>query len=348
MEKKDNIEALPYFIEATKEIIDQNAYCREHHCDIYNERRFREIDVLYSSTTENFAEYSKYLGDCKSVLTVGGSGDHVLNALAMGAESVSAFDINILAYFGLELKLAAIKTLTIGEYFVFFEKFPYNLFEKMLPVMSDNVRTYWYTIFNYAKENIYPDLFAYIPVQREILKKINLFSDKKVFNFLKERTKNFEVDFYAYDIYDLPTHIANKKFDMINLSNIYEYLNSNFKVSVDGALKYHDFVMSLVDKNLNDKGTILVSYLYNYNPGVRDYIDRMLKTKPHLLYCGGMLHESQRESFYNGFIAQKVAYNYLCDLFDDKAQFNLVSAVGEYGESFDKTFDMALILKKNC
>ena len=50
----------------------------------------------------------------------------------------------------------------------------------------------------------------------------------------------------------------------------------------------------------------------------------------------------------SGYTTQKIAYNYLCQIFENQADFIPVQSVSpDYGDSFDKTQDLALIYKKS-
>lgn len=346
MNRMDTQKNTDFFINQTKELIDKNAHYRKNKINPPQEK-FKDVDILYSNTTENIREYSKHIGNPKSILTSCGSGDHILNALSIGAEEIYYFDINFLAYYATELKIAAIKKLTKGEYFAFYETFPYNLFERIMPVLSENSRRYWYEIFNYAKENIRPDLFAYIPLDKKTIQRINLFSDKSEYNKLKEQAQNAYFKFLACDIFDLQSKIRDIKFDHINLSNIYEYTNSGLNLSFDRTIRFYDFIYSLVEKNLNQDGTILISYLYNYNQKVREYVQRLLFLNQNVPY-GQKLTPNQTQLIKSGYNIQKIAYNYLCDIFEKEAEFIPVQSVGErYGESFDKSQDLALIYRKS-
>ena len=346
MNKMETQKNTDFFIEETKKLIDQNAYFRITQTNP-SQATFSSVDIIYQSTTENMAEYSKYIGNPKSILTSCGSGDHILNALTLGAEEIYYFDINFLAYYAAELKLAAIKTLTKGEFFAFYETFPYNLFERILPALKPNAQKFWYEIFNYAKENIKPDLFGYIPLERNTVKRINNFSEKKEYNKLKEQAEKAYFNFLTCDIFELQRKIRDKKFDHINLSNIYEYTNTGINLSYQNAINFYNYIMSLVDNNLNNDGTILVSYLYNYNQKVREYVQKLMNqgifppTKKMLTIEEANLAKS-------GYTTQKIAYKYLCQVFENHSDFIPVQSVSpDYGDSFDKTQDLALIYKKS-
>ena len=75
-------------------------------------RYIKDYCRIYTFTTENISGYLEYfdLKDRK-LLTVGSSGDQVLNASFYGAKDITLYDINSFSKFYLYLKIAAIITL---------------------------------------------------------------------------------------------------------------------------------------------------------------------------------------------------------------------------------------------
>ena len=72
---------------------------------------FNSYSASYVFTTENINAYYDRLDlKDKSILTVVGSGDHILNAILRGAKKIDAFDISGYAILFYYLKEAAVKT----------------------------------------------------------------------------------------------------------------------------------------------------------------------------------------------------------------------------------------------
>ena len=104
---------------------------------------------IYTFTTENINGYIKYFNlKNKSLLTVGLSGDQLLNAYYYGARDITLFDINPYAKYYVYLKVAAILSLTYDEFQSFFFKygldnnsnrdvFSPNLFNKMKSILKE-------------------------------------------------------------------------------------------------------------------------------------------------------------------------------------------------------------------
>ena len=83
---------------------------------------FHEESFIYMKTNEMIQEYVQYLLHKKNILSVIGSGDQIINSLITKPEYIDCFDISIYPEYFLNLKLAAIKTLSKEEYLsLFFE-----------------------------------------------------------------------------------------------------------------------------------------------------------------------------------------------------------------------------------
>jgi S-adenosylmethionine:diacylglycerol 3-amino-3-carboxypropyl transferase len=82
---------------------------------------FSERSRVYPFTTENLAGYMKDLNlEDKKVLSITGSGDHILNSFYYGASSVVGFDINSLASLFGELKFNALGKLKFKDFKKYF------------------------------------------------------------------------------------------------------------------------------------------------------------------------------------------------------------------------------------
>ena len=80
-----------------------------------------EYSRMYAFTTENISGYVNLFDlQGKSLLTVGSSGDQVLNAFYQGARDITLYDINKYAEYYTYLKIAGIMSLTYREFRLFF------------------------------------------------------------------------------------------------------------------------------------------------------------------------------------------------------------------------------------
>ena len=81
---------------------------------------FDPTSFVYKKTNERLQDIPDILENKKRVLCVIGSGDQLLNILLSEPDKVDAFDISVFPRYFLELKIAAIKTLSREEYIAFF------------------------------------------------------------------------------------------------------------------------------------------------------------------------------------------------------------------------------------
>ena len=227
---------------------------------------FGEESFIYTFTNENISSYLSYFPlSGKNVVTVTGSGDHVLNIL-LSVDSIHTFDINIFAYYFLILKKYAVVALELDEYLDFLSNrtsyFDQKMFKKIENVWGNEVNAL--------------EFFEYIfhLGQSGYLKKTSLFVNNKVEDeqaniarniYLQEdnyyKLKNIILDkqilFHHSNIKDLK---LEEQFDYLFMSNITDYLRNMF--SGDVLRKYKKFLYAKIISLLKQHGKI-ISYMYD-------------------------------------------------------------------------------------
>lgn len=236
------------------------------------EGKFRYLDEfskIYSFSTENVSGYMDYFDfNNKSLLTVGSSGDQVLNSFYCGSRDITLFDINPYAKYYVYLKIAAILSLDYTEFQLFFFKhyespfkdnnymFSKDLFNKI----KDNLR-----VFDYESYLFFDELFSlFIPSiirtrlfdddedRKIVIKGFNKYlKDEDSYNKLRNIIKKIYFTFIHGDIFK---DNINGRFDNIFLSNLCSV------VEVD---KLKDLLIKLDTNNLNFNGSILLGYLWD-------------------------------------------------------------------------------------
>lgn len=228
--------------------------------------KFGEYSYIYTFTNEDISGYLSYFDlNNKDILTVTGSGDHVLNLL-LKVNKIDTFDINKFAYYFLILKKYAISSLEIDEYMCFLlnEKpdFDKKIFEKIKK--------------NWEQEKDALNFFQYLFKRSECsyIKKTTLFVNNNIkdkeqlMNYndylleqkyyeLQKEILNKEINFYHSNITNLE---LNKKYDYLFLSNITDYLDNMF--SSNSLVAYKKFLYKNIIPKLNKEGKI-ISYHYN-------------------------------------------------------------------------------------
>jgi hypothetical protein len=236
-------------------------------CNGYLENK--KFPYIYSFTTENISGYIDLFDlKNKSLLTVGSSGDQVINAILNGCSDISVVDINIYTKYYYYLKIAAILCLEREELFKFLKYTDYPIIffnnplvfnEKYFNRISDTLKEispesfiFWNSLFSsFNRTTIRENMFSSDEVDPNSLSRINNYL-KDDSSYLSAREKILEVrpNFIKGDIFKLE---SSKKFDNIWLSNIGAYIKNNDKLT---------HVISKVDSNLHKDGQLLISYLY--------------------------------------------------------------------------------------
>ena len=225
---------------------------------------------IYSFATENISGYMQYFNlKNKSLLTVGSSGDQIINAYNNGCKDITLLDVNPFAPYYVNLKIAAILSLTYQEFQLFFfrwlerleknnERYNLYLFNKL----SDNLKNIDYNSYyffkeifnNYQLEKISDYLMNDDENNYRVIKGINNYlQDEESYNQTKMILKDIGFKYINENIFRITDNI---KYDNIFLSNICTYVT---------LLELKDLIEKLKNNNLNDGGSMLFAYLWDTN-----------------------------------------------------------------------------------
>lgn len=222
---------------------------------------------LYPFTTENISGYiDSFDLKEKSLLTVGSSGDQVLNAIARCCKDITVLDINPYTKFYYYLKVAGIIELSKDEFLEFFKYKSYhkafqdnnNVFNKKsydklkmtLRLLDYESYLFWDELINnYSGKKIRDRLFSMDEYTTKVIEKVNLYLDNYIFENLKSKLTHVFPNFVTGNIFQ---NEVSQLFDVIWLSNIGSYhLREKVKVMTD---KFSNL--------LKNNGSLLISYLY--------------------------------------------------------------------------------------
>ena len=234
---------------------------------------FGKYSKLYLMTTENIAGIlNNVTTSGKKVLTVAGSGDHVLESVLHGAEDITCFDINPFSFNQVDLKLAAIKSLSYEEFLKFFNIrklndenrfFDHTLFEKLSSNLNDqscNFYSYLYDYYNNDVKKIKKNIYYNFLYNLNHMKTMCNYLKKENYYEVKDRIDDTTINYLESDFRKLRNNL-NNKYDLILLSNINDYIDElygNFYIS-----EFYNNVMELTN-NLNSFGTIQIAYFYTH------------------------------------------------------------------------------------
>lgn len=236
---------------------------------IIDDASINGFEGIYPFTTENIAGYIEFfdLKD-KSLLTVGSSGDQIINAALRNVKDVTLLDINPYTKYYYYLKTASLLELNLTEFYEFFiyqsnfrrnvintEVFNNASYKKLKSTLQDlNTDSYffWDELFDtYSPVTIREQLFSKDEYPCSILKECDLYlQNENNYSEVRDKIKKLRPEFINANILEAN---PDKKFDNVWLSNIACYLQqSEMKKAVD---KF--------SHSLNDDGQLLISYLYS-------------------------------------------------------------------------------------
>lgn len=309
---------------------------------------------LYVNATEDMATYFKEFKVTNSFLTIGASGEQVVNAINSGAKVIDVYDSNRLCKHALFLRLAAIKALSYEEFIEYYKTFSPFLFVKIAEYLPEEELAYWGTLYRMFGQNnlnsgqiINNLLFTYKRLDKELVRKINPYLNPDNFYKLKEIIDAVTIHYIDSDLYGLPKHISENTYDVINLSNIYEYLNYSNDTRFKHARKFRNFVMNELYPHLNPNGTILVSYLYAWSPkAYEDFLRLYKESKGKIVTTGALNMEDYFNYYPRGLTSQNLSYHYLFEAFKEDKIKTIETEHVQYGQSTDMSHDMALLLHK--
>lgn len=236
--------------------------------------KYQEYYYIYRTTNENLEGVSNNFEiKDKKVLTICGSGDQNLMFLANGAESVTNFDINKLAYYYLVLKQIGFRELSFEDFRTFFiygvetkstgcndtlkiwrEGYfnieLYNMFKGRLP---EDVKAFWDEMYLKGNENLEKETeFIFLNgFYYYIDEYVGYFGDEER-KTLKEKLNSIDIpSFIRSDVYNINKN-ASGKYDLIYLSNVADYTPI--------MREWIEFVTKKLSNMLTDDGEILAHY----------------------------------------------------------------------------------------
>ena len=252
----------------SKNYFEETLYKASSTCD-GSFRYISEFSKIYPFTTENIAGYIDYFDfDDKSLLTVGSSGDQILNAFYNGARDITLFDINEYAKYYVYLKIAAILSLSYKEFKAFFFRqgvtpfirnqhmFSNDLYNKI----KDNLRLLDYESFLFFDElfslyeptKIRERMFDDDEDRNVVIKGMNKYlKDEESYNRLKSVIRKISFKYVYGDIF---TDDIDRSFDNIILSNL---------CTITSLEQLKELLIRLDKNNLNRGGSIQLGYLWD-------------------------------------------------------------------------------------
>ena len=212
-------------------------------------------------------------------LVVGSSGDQALHCIKRGAKEVTIMDANMWTIPFVELKLAAIKNLNFEDfnrYFSYGSMFSPRYYRKVSHDLSEQSQAFWDQImqdFTFDDMIKAPDYFLHNAFEGQNFdygKNFHAhYMDEEEYNKLRANLKNCKVNFEIAGIEEFADR-AKGKYDMIMLSNIFDYVKNSV---------FFPVLRDLNDNHLTDGGQIQAYYTLGKkkNRSERQFVDGLNK-----------------------------------------------------------------------
>ena len=226
------------------------------------------FSYIYPFTTENIAGYiEKFDLEKKKLLTVGSSGDQIINASIKGCEDQTIVDICPFTKGYFYLKKAALIALEYEEFSDFFCYLDYpkvfktnkkafnrtslNKIFTVLKQLDYESFEFWNELINRVDPyNVRLNMFSQDEDRYEVLTQANLYlRNEESYNRAKKIIERIEPKFITENIYNLK---LKEQYDNIFLSNLAQYY----------SLEDHKKLLDKLSLHLTEEGKILISYLY--------------------------------------------------------------------------------------
>lgn len=225
---------------------------------------FHEESFIYMKSNERIQDYVDYLLNKRRILSVIGSGDQIINMLISSPEHIDCFDISVYPEYFLNLKLAALQTLTQEEFLNFFfssaktsldEYYDDLYFEKMRKRLTKKYREFWDALLNYTNwyEITNSRLFSSEVVTKEYALKQNMYLDDVVYYSMKDKINDVQFTFHTGDIFKTGSKLGDS-YDLVYLSNILAYSDrSQYKELIESFnLTANGYVLTYLFGNLDE------------------------------------------------------------------------------------------------
>ena len=234
------------------------------------ENLFHQNSFIYQFTNEDIYSYQSYLENKKKIFSITASGDQILSSILLGTKEIDSFDISRFPRYYMELKKAAILSLSREEFLRFFspkdswfrlEGFDCNeMYYSFHQNMPKNDQFFWDEILKDASFfDIYDSLlFQSVVKDVSILFENIPYLEQKNYDHLKQKLKDVEINHMVGDIFSV-ADLLNEEYDLVNLSNLidhatlnsYQNLVEKLKLTKEGCILSYMFGAKSQDRELN-------------------------------------------------------------------------------------------------
>lgn len=235
---------------------------------------------IYDMSNEDLISYMHLLDmRDKKVATAGSSGDQLLNAIYYGAKDITLIDGNPYARAYIEYKIAMIKNMDLDEFSSYFDydetfMFNYKTYRKISHDLSKPVQIFWDklileqgTDFNIRVATDF-QIHATLINQTARFHNSVFYVNNHLYKMLQDKLINgdYNINYITCDYNDF-SKLLDGKYDVIMLSNIFDYCDDN---------NFANTLKRLYKNNLNAGGKIQYHYDFHMKSGDKllDYFNK--------------------------------------------------------------------------
>lgn len=217
-------------------------------------KKFNTVSKVYKFATENlhYMDHFQFIG--KNVLSVGGSGDQMLEAYRRGASQVTCFDINLHAQFMVELKLAALHELDRARFLDLLLNENINAwYPDIRDCLTDSAQTFFdqhLRSFIFTNHT-YTNLERYVPY----------ISSDAYYGEIRKRLPH-NLIWHTLDI-TAAAKTLEGSWDYILLSNIADYSHQMYPTDDQHVDTYFKHNVEPWLSKLTPGGTLVYAYIYD-------------------------------------------------------------------------------------
>lgn len=262
--------------------IDFQGFMQNNENKNNNNKKFSEYCSIFTFATENLDSYLRELNVKNTkVLTVTSSGDQLINLALLGANNIDCFDINRLCYYYTKLKLTGLMFLDYEDFMAYFAYCDDSIFiSNTLYALDINDQFFNYNIYNRISEKLEPGvkiffdalyaeyhydgiriarspLFNNVSLASAMYNNTYLVSPENYYQARENIEKliaNKRINFYNLDIFEL--HTLEQKYDIVLLSNIYDYIPVSLQDDFTNYIKHS------LNNILTPSAKVAVEYQY--------------------------------------------------------------------------------------
>ncbi len=228
---------------------------------------YPETSIIYKTTNEDVRSYLNLLKDKEKIFSITASGDQILNSILVGSKDITACDVSHFPKYFLDLKIAAVKSLSLEDYLNFFVmtdeeniEFSDKYYDELRSNLDKNSLEFWDHLFGFFDgDEIYnSSLFSRKVYTLKHFKERNPYLEKGNYKLLRKKLDDVDIKYINTNLGNSDLSF-NESYDLVNLSSIMYY----------GILRDPKNYLKLLENfNLRDNGMIL-SYVYDISKQFR-------------------------------------------------------------------------------